>query len=118
MRPRGAAAPVSRPGSRCVMVLMLMTVCAKWNTGKVQFYDYSVVRFGSGAAAAAGPRQRSAAAFPAGDRPARGHPEPQAARRRAAAVLPGAGPRAGRVPGTGAGVLQPAALRGLPDQPG
>src|SRR5215831_15022281 len=102
-RARGAGPSVCWLGPGCrvwVIVLMYVTVRAKWSTDKVQFDGYSVVRFGTGAAAPARP----------GARPAAG--------RRAAAVVAGARPRARRFPWPGAGVLQPAAGRGLPDQPG
>ena len=39
-----------RPGrSVWVMLLMYVTVCGKWSTGKVQFPGYSVIRFGTDA---------------------------------------------------------------------
>src|SRR4030088_150123 len=78
-------------GSTCVNVLILETVWAAGPTDKVQCCGDSVVRFGPGAAAAARPRQRSAAALAARGGPARGHPERPAARRRAAAVIARAG---------------------------
>src|SRR5215471_14737555 len=96
---------------------MPATVDPKWGTDKFQCHGDSVVRFGPGALAAARPRQRPAAAVPAGGRPARGNPQRPAARRRAAALVPGTGPGAWHLPRPGAGVLRPVAVRGLPDQP-
>src|SRR5207342_573428 len=107
------------PGCRVwVIVLMYVTVGAKWSTGKVQFHGYSVVRCGTGAAAPARPRARPAAPVAARGRAPRRDQERPAAGRRAAAVIAGARPRAWHFPRPGAGVLQPAAGRGLPDQPG
>src|SRR5262245_42015661 len=82
----------SRLGLLCVKVLMSATVWAKWSTDKVQFHGDSVVRFEPGATAAARPRQRRAAALPAGNGPPRGDPGRPAAGRRAAAVIPGTRP--------------------------
>src|ERR1041384_6133860 len=94
-----------RRGLAEINVLMSTTLNPKWSTDKVQCHGDSVVRFGPGAAAAARPRQRPAAAVPAGRGPARGNPEWPAARRRAAALIPGAGPGAGHLPRPGAGLL-------------
>src|SRR6266487_682226 len=77
-----------------------------------------MVRFGTGAAAPARPRPWSAAPVAAGGRAPRRDQERQAAKRRAAAVIPRTRPRPWHLPRPGAGVLQPAAGRGLPDQPG
>src|SRR5215470_2900667 len=120
-RARGAGRPdcLLCPGCRAwVIVLIYVTVGAKWSTDKVQFDGYSVVRFGAGAAAPARARARPAAPFAARGRSPRRDQERQAAGRRAAAVIAGAGPRAWRLPWPGAGVLPPAAGRGLPDQQG
>src|SRR5215468_8607111 len=117
VRPGVAWLPLLRRGLARVNVLMFATVSAKWGTDKFQCHGNSVVRFGSGAAAAARPWRRPAAAVSAGSGPARGNPERSAAGRRAAAQLPGTGPGAGHLPRPGAGVLQPVAVRGLPDQP-
>src|SRR5215471_1869355 len=106
---------------------MPATVDPKWGTDKFQCHGDSVVRFGPGAAAAARPRQRPAAAVPAGGGPARGNPEWPAARRRAAALIPGTDQPdrlgdaggGGGVPGSGGaagapGAAAAAADRGLP----
>src|SRR5215470_16738338 len=58
-RARGAGRPdcLLCPGCRVwVIVLIYVTVGAKWSTDKVQFDGYSVVRFGAGVAAPARPR--------------------------------------------------------------
>src|ERR1700685_4000354 len=67
IRARGVPSP-ALPDSACVEVLMLVTVEPKWSTDKVQYHGDSVVRFGSGAAAAARPGPRRGAALPAGER--------------------------------------------------
>src|SRR5215469_18342318 len=96
-RARGAGQPVCWLGPGCrvwVIVRMYVTVWAKWNTDKVQFHGYSVVRFGAGAAAPARPRARPAAPVAARGRAPRRDQGRPAAGRRAAAVIAGARPRA------------------------
>src|SRR5262252_9998340 len=96
-RARGAERPLSTVGLGClvcVIVLIYVTVGAKWSTDKVQFHGYSVVRFGTGAAPPARPRARPAAPVAArGRAPRRDQGRPTAGRR-AAAVVAGARPRA------------------------
>ena len=47
-RPDGPLSAV-RPGCPVwVMMLMYVTVGAKWSTDKIQFHGYSVIRFGTG----------------------------------------------------------------------
>src|SRR5580704_7067470 len=91
IRPPVVLPSVSRLGAVRVNALMLVTVRSEWSADKFQYHGDSVVRFGSGAAAATRPRQRAAAALPAGSGPARGNPERPAEQRRAAAVIAGTG---------------------------
>src|SRR6185312_2839334 len=81
------------------------------------FHGDPVVRPGTGTAPAARPGQRPAAPVPARDRTPRRDQGRQAPARGAAALVPRVRARAGGVPRPGAGVLRPAAVRGVPGQP-
>jgi len=97
---RGAVGLLAVPGCRAwVIVLMYVTVGAKWSTDKVQFHGYSVVRSGAGAPAPARPGGRPAAPVAARGRAPRRDQERPAAGRRAAAVIARARPRAWRFRG-------------------
>src|SRR6516225_9991048 len=97
VRPGAPSRVVLDRGCACVNVLISATVRSEWATDKFQCHGDSVVRFGPGTAAAARPRQWPAAAVPAGSGPARGDTKRPAARRRAAALTPGAAPGAGHL---------------------
>ena len=47
-RPDGPLSAVRRGCSVWVMMLMYVTVGAKWSTDKIQFHGYSVIRFSTG----------------------------------------------------------------------
>src|SRR3954454_328756 len=84
---------------------------------KVHFGVRSVGRFGAGALRARAARSGGAAARAARARAARGDPLRAAARRRAAAVVADAGPRARPLARVGARLLHAAPGGGLPDRP-
>ena len=95
----------------------MSNLAAGRSTGKIQSRVDRVDRFGSGAAAAARPHAAGALGLPAGAGAPRGDPIGPAGDGRAAALLAGVGRRARRLPRAGAGLLRPAAGRGLPDHP-
>src|SRR6266566_4987849 len=100
----------------CVIAAMLSTLGADRTSGKLQFHACGVVRFEPGVVADPRPRCRRAAAVPA-RAPAQGRDQVRAARcRRAAAVIARAGQGAGPLARSCAGLLRPAAGRGLPER--
>src|SRR5260221_6319435 len=102
----------------CVIPVMLSTLEADGTTGKLQFDASTVVRFGSGAAARAGPGSGGAAAVPAGA-PAAGRDQVRSpCRWGAASVFARAGTGAGALARFGPGLLRPAASRGVPEHAG